>query len=88
MTSSQSSCFFLRLLFDAYLDSDILRSFIYKMISVSPTEVVYCVAGTKNYSDIEFSDNRRKFLKLRPIYGGTYFNRKYDKTMDYKVIII
>ena len=36
------------------LDSEILRSFIYKMISVSPNEIVYCIAGTKNYSDDEF----------------------------------
>ncbi|HAX02651.1 MAG: hypothetical protein A2Y45_01570 [Tenericutes bacterium GWC2_34_14] len=70
------------------LDSDILRSFIYKMISVSPEEIVYCVAGTKNYSDAEFSENRKKFLKLKPIYEGHYHNAKYDKFMNYKVIIV
>lgn len=70
------------------LDSDILGSFIYKMISVNPGEVVFCVAWTKNYSDAEFSDNRKKFLKLKPIYTGTYYNEKYDKSMDYRVVII
>jgi len=70
------------------LESDILRSFIYKMISVSPEEIVYCVAGTKNYSDAEFSENRNKFLKLKPIYEGHYHDAKYDKFMNYKVIII
>jgi len=70
------------------LDSDILGSFIYKMISVNPGEVVFCVAGTKNYSDTEFSDNRKKFLKLKPIYTGAYYNKKYDKSMDYRVVII
>lgn len=41
------------------LDSDILRSFIYKMISISPEEVVFCVAGTQNYSDTQFAENRK-----------------------------
>jgi len=36
------------------LDSEILRSFIYKMIQVSPNEIVYCIAGTKNYSEDDF----------------------------------
>ena len=36
------------------LDSEILRSFIYKMISICPNEIVYCIARTKNYSDDEF----------------------------------
>ena len=70
------------------LDSDILRSFIYKMISVSPEEVVFCVAGTQNYSDAEFAENRKKFLKQKPIYEGQYHDEKYNKHMNYSVIII
>ncbi len=70
------------------LDSDILRSFIYKIISVSPEEVVFCVAGTQNYSDTEFAENRKKFLKLKPFYEGHYIDTKYDKHMNYRVIII
>lgn len=70
------------------LDSDILRSFIYKMISVSPEEVVFCVAGTQNYSDAEFAENRKKFLKQKPIYEGLYHDEKYNKHMNYRVIII
>jgi hypothetical protein len=31
------------------LDSEILSTFIYKKISVAPNEIVYCIAGTKNY---------------------------------------
>ena len=54
------------------LDSEILRSFIYKMISVSPNEIVYCIAGTKNYSDDEFKERRFEFIKTEPIVVGTY----------------
>jgi hypothetical protein len=45
------------------LDFEMLRSFIYKMISVSPNEIVYCIAGTKNYSDDEFKERRFDFHK-------------------------
>ncbi|MDX9691598.1 MAG: hypothetical protein RBT45_04020 [Acholeplasmataceae bacterium] len=54
------------------LDSEILSTFIYKMISVSPTEIVYCIAGTKNYSDNEFKERRFEFLKTEPISVETY----------------
>lgn len=37
------------------IDEDLLHSFIYKMISVNPELVIFCVAGTKNYDDKEFS---------------------------------
>lgn len=49
------------------LDSDILRTFIFKMISTSPNEIIYGFAGTKNYSDNEFKERRLDFLKTAPI---------------------
>ncbi|MBN2300095.1 MAG: hypothetical protein V3569_00960 [Acholeplasmataceae bacterium] len=54
------------------LDSEILRSFIYKMISISPNEIVYCIAGIKNYSDDEFKERRFEFIKTEPIVVGTH----------------
>ena len=57
------------------LDSEILSTFIYKMISVSPNEIVYCIAGTKNYSDNEFKERRFEFLKTEPIIVVTYHTK-------------
>ena len=37
------------------------------MISVSPNESVYCIAGTKDYSDDEFKENRFEFIKTERI---------------------
>ena len=70
------------------LDSDILRSFIYKMISVSPNEIVYCIAGTKNYSDKEFKERRLEFLKTAPIVVGTYHAPDGLTKMKYRVVVI
>lgn len=42
------------------------------MISVSPTEIVYCIAGTKNNSDNEFKERRFEFLKIGPIIVEIY----------------
>jgi site-specific DNA recombinase len=70
------------------LDSEILRSFIYKMISVSPNEIVYCIAGTKNYSDDEFKERRFEFIKTDPIVVGTYQTTDGLTKMNYRVVVI
>lgn len=70
------------------VDGDTLRSFIYKMISVKPDEIIFCVAGTKNYSDKEFSEKRHDFEALDPLAIGVYRSEKYQKVMNYKVVII
>jgi hypothetical protein len=46
------------------------------------------VAGTRNYTDKEISENRHTFEALKPLATGTYHNEKYDKIMNYKVVII
>ena len=46
------------------------------------------VAGTRNYTDKEISENRHTFEVLKPLATGTYHNEKYDKIMNYKVVII
>lgn len=70
------------------LDSEILSTFIYKMISVSPNEIVYCVAGTKNYSDNEFKERRFEFLKTEPIIVETYHAPDGLAKMLYRVVVI
>jgi len=70
------------------LTTEIVRTFVYRMISISPTEMVYCVAGIKKYSDKEFSERRHEFCQLEPIAKGSYFDAKVKKTMDYRVVLI
>jgi hypothetical protein len=70
------------------LDSEILSTFIYKMISVGPNEIVYCIAGTKNYSDNEFKERRFEFLKTEPIIVETYHAPDGLAKMLYRVVVI
>lgn len=70
------------------LDSDTFRSFVTKMISISPSEIVYCVTGSRNYTDKEFAEKREEFSKLEPIASGRYYSKKYEKEMTYKVVVI
>jgi DNA invertase Pin-like site-specific DNA recombinase len=70
------------------LTTEIVRTFVYRMISVSPSEMVYCVAGIKNYSDTEFAERRFEFSQLEPIAKGSYYDAKVKKTMDYRVVLI
>ena len=70
------------------LDSEILSTFIYKMISVSPNEIVYYIAGTKNYSDNEFKERRFEFLKTKPIIVETYHAPDGLAKMLYRVVVI
>ncbi|MDD4988074.1 MAG: recombinase family protein [Candidatus Izemoplasmatales bacterium] len=70
------------------VDSDTLRSFVYRMISVKPDEIIYCVAGKKNYSDQEFSEKRHEFVKVSPIAEGVFHCQKYAKDMHYRVVVI
>jgi len=70
------------------LNADLLHSFIYKMISISPEEVVFCVAGKKNYDDKEFTEKRHDFLKNEALAEGSYHNEILNKTINYRVIVI
>jgi hypothetical protein len=70
------------------LTTEILSTFIYKMISVSPNEIVYCIAGTKNYSDNEFKERRFEFLKTEPIIVETYHAPDGLAKMLYRVVVI
>jgi hypothetical protein len=58
------------------------------MISVSPNEIVYCIAGTKNYSDDEFKERRFKFIKTDAIVVGTYHKADGLTKMITLVVVI
>jgi hypothetical protein len=70
------------------IDTDILRAFVYKIIAVDQNEIVFCIAGSKKYSDKEFVERRQEFINFEPIATGSYYFEKYKQTMKYKVIII
>ena len=70
------------------IETDTLRSFIYKIISISPEEILFCVAGTKNYNDEEFVSKLSEFIKSQAIAESSYHSDKYNKDIAYKVIII
>ena len=70
------------------IETDTLRSFIYKIISISPEEIIFCVAGTKNYNDEEFVSKLSEFIKSQAIAESSYHSVKYNKDINYKVIII
>jgi len=72
----------------ATLEIEILRSFIYNMISVSSNEIVYCIVGTKNYSDDAFKERRFDFLKNEPIIVETYHAKGSLTKMIYRVVVI
>jgi hypothetical protein len=56
------------------------------MISVSPNEIVNCIAGTKNYADDEFKERRFDFLKTEPIIVETYHAPDGLTTMLYRIV--
>jgi site-specific DNA recombinase len=58
------------------------------MITVSPNEIVYCIAGTKNDSDDEFKERRFDFLKTEPIVVGTYHKADVLTKMKTLVVVI
>jgi len=70
------------------VDGDILRSFIYRMISVKRDEIVFCIAGNKNYGDKEFSARRHEFEALSPIAEWVFRSQIYEKLMRYKVVVV
>ena len=38
-----------------------------KIISISPEEIIFCVAGTKNYNDEEFVSKLNEFINSQAI---------------------
>ena len=71
-----------------FLDADILRTLIFKMISVSPSEIVYFVAGNTHYNDKTFAEQRESLLKRPNLSMGTYVSPKGLGELNYRVVIL
>lgn len=69
-------------------DAQTLRTFLYRAIAVSPTEVVFVINNKMRYSDDEFSKERLQIIDLPGIAEGTYYSDRYNKSMTYKIVMI
>jgi len=70
------------------LDVDTFRIFIYRIIAVSRTQIIFCISTDKEYSDAEFSA-RRYELSIHPeITNGSIQMAINKNTLKYKVILI
>ncbi|MBN2300816.1 MAG: hypothetical protein JXC31_06505 [Acholeplasmataceae bacterium] len=58
------------------------------MLSVKPDEIVFCIVGSTQYSDKEFSERRHEFEAKKPIFESVYIDEKYQKEMKYRVVVI
>jgi hypothetical protein len=70
------------------LDIDVFRTFIFRIIAVSRTQIVFCISTDKEYSDAEFSARRYEFSILPEIAIGSIQMDKYKNTLKYKVVLI
>ncbi len=70
------------------LDIDVFRTFIYRIIAVSRTQIVFCISTDNEYSDAEFSARRYEFSILPAIANGTIHMGKYKNTFKYRVALI
>jgi hypothetical protein len=70
------------------LDVDTFRIFIYRIIAVSRTQIVFCISTDKEYSDAEFSARRYEFSILPAIAEGQIRCEQYKNTLKYKVVLI
>jgi len=72
----------------AYLDTQLLRTFVYRIIAVNRYEVIYCITNSKEYSDQEFANMRQRIINLRPIVSGHYYDHDLDIKMKYRLVAI
>jgi len=70
------------------LDIDVFRTFIYRIIAVSRTQIVFCISTDNEYSDAEFSARRYEFSILPAIANGTIQIDKYKNTLKYNVVLL
>ena len=70
------------------LDVDTFRIFIYRIIAVSRTQIVFCISTNKEYSDAEFASRRYEFSISPAMAEGHIRCEKYKNTLKYKVIFI
>jgi hypothetical protein len=70
------------------LDIDIFRTFIYRIIAISRTQIVFCISTDNEYSDAEFSARSYEFSILPVVANGSIHLEKYKNTVKYKVALL
>ncbi len=71
-----------------YLDTQLLRTFVYRIIAVNRYEVIYCITNSKEYSDQEFANMRKRIITLKPIVKGYYCDLGLEIKMIYRIVAI
>jgi len=71
-----------------YLDAQLLRTFVYRIIAVNRYEVIYCITNSKEYSDQEFANMRKRIITLKSITSGHYYDHDLDIKMKHHVVAI
>jgi hypothetical protein len=70
------------------LDVDTFRIFIYRIIAISRTQIVFCISTDKEYSDAEFAARRYEFSIIPPLVEGTFQNEKLKNSLKYRVVML
>jgi hypothetical protein len=70
------------------LDVDTFRIFIYRIIAISRTQIVFCISTDKEYSDAEFAARRYEFSILPAMVEGQVRCEQYKNTLKYRVVLI
>jgi hypothetical protein len=70
------------------LEVDIFRIFIYRIVAVSRTQIVFCVSTDKEYSDADFAARRYVFSILPAIAKGQIRCEQNKNTLKYCVVLI
>jgi hypothetical protein len=70
------------------LDVDTFRIFIYRIIAISRTQIVFCISTDKEYSDAEFAARRYEFSIFPAVAEGQVRCEQYKNTLKYRVVLI
>ncbi|HOJ44631.1 MAG TPA: recombinase family protein [Bacilli bacterium] len=71
-----------------YLDTQLLRTFVYRIIAINRHEVIYFITNSKEYSDQEFANMRKRIINLKSIASSSYSDLDIGIKMQYRVIAI
>jgi hypothetical protein len=69
------------------LTNNLIKSFIQKIISIGPDEIVFCMISNRTHTDKMFAENIDKLLSHPPITEGTFDDPIYPIKMKFKVIV-
>lgn len=70
------------------LTSEILNTFITKLIAVDRQNIIICLHGAEKRDHAYFVDNRKQLAKAKAIHNGVAKLDNFKETLNYKVIIV